>query len=160
MYKVLFVCTGNICRSSTAQGVMTHLIKQEGLEDKIMASSSGMIDYHVGEAPDIRAIRTAQNKGYDISQQKAKQFVREDFFEYDLILAMAHTHEHNIFGMMPKQKEEKIATLERFMKYAPEFGVQDVEDPYYGTQKDFDMALKMIEVGCENLLSHIKGKEI
>lgn len=155
MFKILFVCTGNICRSSTAEGVMNRLIEQKGLSDKIKADSSGMIDYHQGEAPDIRAINTAKRKGYDLSKQRASQFKQEDFFEYDMILAMAHTHEHSIYGMKPSNGEKKQATLERFMSYAKEFGVLDVKDPYYGTQKDFDNALEMIEKGCENLLDFI-----
>lgn len=54
MKKILFVCLGNICRSSTAEGVMLHLIKEAGLEKEFVIDSAGILSYHQGELPDSR----------------------------------------------------------------------------------------------------------
>ena len=81
--KVLFVCTGNICRSPTAAGVFSHFVRQAGLQEAIQVESAGTHDYHAGEAPDVRAQEHARLRGYDLSALRARQVRRRDFAELD-----------------------------------------------------------------------------
>src|SRR5438477_6073298 len=89
---VLLVCTGNICRSPTAEGVMRHLAKRRGLADHVRIESAGTHDYHLGEPPDPRTLKHASKRGYDLSAQRASQVRPEHFRAFDYILAMDRGH--------------------------------------------------------------------
>jgi protein-tyrosine phosphatase len=75
--KILMVCLGNICRSPLAEGVMQHLADKQNLDWQIDSAGTG--NWHVGEGPDRRSVRTARNHGIDISRQVCRQFRRSDF---------------------------------------------------------------------------------
>ncbi len=92
MYKVLMVCTGNICRSPTADGVLRHLIAKQRLTNQIEVDSAGTQSFHAGEAPDLRSQKHALRRGYDLSNLRARQMKSSDYAEYDLILAMGRSH--------------------------------------------------------------------
>src|SRR5512135_3667763 len=87
-YAVLFCCTGNICRSPTAEGVFARKIADAGLSGRIVADSAGTHGYHVGEPPDARTQHAARVRGYDLSALRARRFERMDFERFDLVLAM------------------------------------------------------------------------
>src|SRR5215831_8521570 len=89
---VLFVCTGNICRSPTAEGVFRKLVAEAGLSDAIVADSAGTHAYHIGEAPDVRSQRAASRRGYDLADLRARRVERTDFERFDLIVAMDLEH--------------------------------------------------------------------
>ena len=93
--KVLFVCTGNICRSPTAEGVFKHLVEAAGLAGSVLSDSAGTHGYHVGEPPDPRTQQAASRRGYDLSALRARQVNRRDFDEFDYVLAM---DEANLLG--------------------------------------------------------------
>jgi protein-tyrosine phosphatase len=86
--RVLFVCMGNICRSPMAEGVFRHQIRQAGLEDVVTVASAGTHSFHVGEAPDKRAVALAAKRGFDITDLRGRQIADTDFDAFDLILAM------------------------------------------------------------------------
>src|SRR5690242_4326472 len=96
---ILFVCTGNICRSPTAEAVLRHLAAQEGIELHI--ASAGIGDWHVGSAPDKRAQQHAKGRGYDLSSLRARQVTKRDFEDFDLILAMDRGHLRTLTRMAP-----------------------------------------------------------
>ncbi|MDX2221647.1 MAG: low molecular weight protein-tyrosine-phosphatase, partial [Rhodospirillaceae bacterium] len=91
-YRVLFVCTGNICRSPTAEGVFRHLVAEAGLADRIDVDSAGTHGYHVGEPPDSRSVAAAARRGIDIAGQRARRVQPEDFDRFDLVLALDQGH--------------------------------------------------------------------
>ena len=99
--SVLVVCTGNICRSPTGEGVLRHLAEKRGLAGKVRVRSAGTHDYHVGECPDPRALKHAKKRGYDLSAQRAMQLSREHFDDYDYILAMDRGHLRILKSMAP-----------------------------------------------------------
>ena len=82
--SVLFVCMGNICRSPTAEGVFRHLVRQAQLEDRVHTDSAGTHAYHVGEPPDIRAMKSASLRGYDLSALRARKIIQQDLSEKKL----------------------------------------------------------------------------
>ena len=152
--NVLFVCTGNICRSPTAEGVFLHLVRSRNLEDRIGADSAGTGAWHVGQAPDSRSQETALSRGIDIGSQRARKVRTEDFREFDLILAMDSSHLHSLRADCPAAHADRVRL---FMEYAPETGITDVPDPYYGEGDGFARVFGMIEAAAEGLMRDIEA---
>jgi protein-tyrosine phosphatase len=153
MLKVLFVCTGNICRSPTAEGVFRAMVERDGLGHRITADSCGTHDYHVGDPPDPRACAHAAQRGYDIGGLRARMLEPDDFERFDLLLALDRSHERILKRQAPTITKDKVRL---FMSYVPELRLTDVPDPYYGGAEGFDHALDLIERGCKRLLEEIK----
>src|SRR5215467_7453922 len=105
---VLFVCTGNICRSPSAEGLLLQRVAAAGLTDRIKVDSAGTHDYHVGDAPDLRAQQAAARRGYDLSRLRGRQVIRRDFIEFDYVLAM---DQHNLKALAPICPREHAGKL-------------------------------------------------
>ena len=153
--KVLFVCTGNICRSPTADGVFRHLVEKAGLEKQIQCESAGTHGYHVGEAPDPRTQHAAICRGYDLSSLRARRVERRDFEIFDYLLAMDESHLRLLEQLCPPQHAHK---LKLFMEFGENPSVREVPDPYYGGAQGFERVLDMVEEAAQGLLRHIKEK--
>jgi protein-tyrosine phosphatase len=152
---VLVVCTGNICRSSTGEGVLREMAAKRGLADSVRIASAGTHDYHVGEPPDPRSVKHASKRGYDLSRQRAAQVTREDFAKYDYILAMDRTHLRILRNMAPKDAK---ARLGMFLEASGRWQGEDVPDPYYGGVDDFEQVLDMVEEAAERWLDRIEAE--
>ena len=146
--KVLFVCMGNICRSPTAEGVFKRQVAEAGLEAHVLSDSAGTHDYHVGEPPDPRAQRAAAGRGYDLSALRGRQVGREDFAEFDYVLAMDEANLLVLTRQCPPQHQAKLRML---------VDGRDVPDPYYGGPDGFERVLDMVEAGCLAILHELKG---
>lgn len=156
-YALLFVCTGNICRSPSAEGVMRHKVKAAGLAEVIDVDSAGTLDYHMGEAPDVRAVQHARRRGYDLSPLRARRISDSDFERFDLILAMDRSHYSILERRCPDHLQHKLHLFMSFSKDRPE---QEVPDPYYGGAEGFEHVLDLIESGCEALLGKIAEDQL
>jgi protein-tyrosine phosphatase len=150
--SILFVCMGNICRSPTAEGVFRGAIQQKQVQDRFVVESAGTHGYHIGSPPDERAIAHAARRGYDLAQLRARPVVSEDFDKFDFILAMDNVNLRHLKSMSPSRCQHK---LELLLNYGHEYAGAEVPDPYYGTPKDFEQALTMIEDGCQGLLEFL-----
>lgn len=155
--RVLFCCMGNICRSPTAQGVFTKLVIEEGLSDRIEIDSAGTHAYHVGEPPDPRARETARRRGIDLSRQRARRAVAEDFEQFDYVLAMDEDNHRALSALCPPGFEER---LRLFMDYAPHLERREVPDPYYGGTNGFDAVFDMVDEAARGLLEAIRRERL
>ena len=153
MVKILFVCTGNICRSPTAEGVFRTLIEKEGLGGRILVDSAGTHAYHVGQPPDSRSAEVARLRGVELKDLRARQLAKSDFEDFDLLLAMDRGHLGLMAGGCPPVRQDRLGL---FLSFAPHLGLQDVPDPYYGGADGFEKVLDMIEAGSAGLLAHIR----
>lgn len=152
---VLVVCTGNICRSPTGEGVLRHKAEARGLADRVHIRSAGTHDYHAGEAPDPRTVRHAGTRGYDLSRQRAAQVSAADFLAYDYILAMDRSHLRILRGLAP---EGGKARLGMFLEASAKWRGEDVPDPYYGSVEGFERVLDMVEEAAERWLDRIEAE--
>src|SRR5258706_51964 len=152
---VLVVCTGNICRSPTGEGVMRHLARNRGLGDRVRVASAGTHDYHVGESPDPRTLEHAAKRGYDLSEQRAAQVRKEDFDAFDYILDMDRTHLRILRSMQPEGSKAKLGL---FLEASGKWKGEDVPDPYYGGVAGFEQVLDMAEEAGERWLDRIEAE--
>jgi len=150
--KVLFVCMGNICRSPTAEGVFRDKMRKTGMEKQIEIDSAGTHDYHAGSAPDVRAQKTAQEHGYDLSMLRGRQVSDQDFAVFDYVLAMDRDNLNNLLRRCPPQYKHKVKLYLAFSRRFPNL---NVPDPYYGGNKGFKQVLEMVEDAADGLLAEI-----
>lgn len=156
------MCTGNICRSPTAEAVFRHLVDEAGLKGRIEADSAGTHAYHVGQGPHHLSIAAAQRRGYSMKGLVARQTRQSDYSDFDLILAMDKGH----FDLLQKDAPEKEtrARIALLLDYAqntpqrPANTANEVPDPYYGREEDFEITLDLIERGARGLLQHLKTR--
>ena len=143
--KILFVCTGNICRSPTAEGVFRALAADEALQ--VGADSAGTHDYHAGEPPDERAQRHARRRGYELGRLRARQISARDFVEFDLVLAMDRGHLRLLERLCPPEHRAKLRLF---------LADRDVPDPYYGGPDGFERVLDLVEAGARDLIAYLR----
>lgn len=155
MYKILFICMGNICRSPSAEGFFRHHLGNSRISELVTADSAGTHSYHVGYPPDSRAIAEAGRSGVDISTLRARKIRIDDFEEFDLILAMDHHNLSLIEQLRPDSAKARTALM---MEYAPTEGVNEVPDPYYGSQQDFTLMCKLLDRATRNLLVELETR--
>ena len=151
--SVLFVCMGNICRSPTAEGVFRAMVERAGLQSSINIDSAGTHDYHLGAPPDPRAVRAAALRGYDIASLRARRVSRDDFSQFDWILAMDRANLRVLEKLRPANYAGHLAL---FLGLAPGSVGSDVPDPYHGSSEDFARVVDLVESASKALLERIR----
>ncbi len=152
-YQLLFVCLGNICRSPSAENIMNHLIASGDLAGSIVCDSAGTSSYHIGSPPDARMSKAAKARGIILKGQ-ARQFRREDFEDFDLILAMDRDNYESILDLDPtRQYREKVKLMCDFCRH---HSLKEVPDPYYGGSEGFNQVIDLLLDACEGLLEYVK----
>ena len=152
LQRIVFVCTGNICRSPTAHAVLRSRIAERGLGDRLQADSAGLQAWHVGAPPDARSIRHARRRGYELSDLRARHFDRTDFERADWVLVMDDGHLQRAARLCPPQQGHKLRLLTDFCRV---HAANEVPDPYYGGAQGFEQVLDLIEDACDGLLAHL-----
>lgn len=153
MKKILFVCTGNICRSPLAEGIFNHYCKIRGLENNFMADSCAVTNYEVGNSPDSRTVKVAKESGFIITHI-AKKIALKDIESSDIILCMEQYHKDEVLKLCKTQNQRE--KVELFTKYDPIAKSEyDVPDPYYGDQSLFKSVQEIIQRTSLNLLESL-----
>ena len=152
--KILMVCLGNICRSPLAEGILQHKAKAAGLDWQV--DSAGTNGYHIGEAPHKLSQKVAKLNGIDICNQKARQFVKEDFERYDKIYAMAD----DVLDDMKRIAGNKwnAAKVELFLNELYPGEHRSVPDPWYGTEPGYHEVYKLIDKACDKIIYKILSR--
>ncbi len=145
---------GNICRSPTAEGVFRAALAQVGLERVVHADSAGVGDWHVGQPPDRRAIQAAHRRGYDLSKLRARQVGIGDFDRFGWILAMDLANLRALEALRPVSYAGHLGLL---LDFAPQAGLREVPDPYYGGSEGFERVLDLVEMASAELVERMRA---
>lgn len=153
--KILMVCLGNICRSPMADGIMNHKAQEYDLN--IEVDSAGTSAYHIGEAPDKRQQATALERGIDISDLRARQFVQSDYDEFDLIYAMDESNYNNMLALSRNDSDREKVKMILNESYPGKN--MSVPDPYYGGDQGFIHVYELLNDACEVVAQKIMNGE-
>ncbi|MBX3142937.1 MAG: low molecular weight phosphotyrosine protein phosphatase [Trueperaceae bacterium] len=151
--RVLFVCTGNICRSPTAEGVFRKLVNESGLAGRVEVDSAGTHGYHEGEPPTSQAVITAAQHGYDLSGLRARRLEPSDCTGFDRILVMDRGHLNRVTERCAGAGAAKVRL---FMEHAPSRPEREVPDPYGKAARDYEYVLGLIEAAARGLLDDVR----
>ena len=147
---------GNICRSPTAHGVMDKLVREAGLDGKVVLDSAGTGAWHVGELPDGRSRAAANKRGYDLTH-RARKFSAADFDRFDLVVAMDRLNYDSLQRLARGRTHvPPIRLLRSFDPAAP--ADAEVPDPYSGEDDGFEEVLDICESACRGLLAHLRER--
>ncbi|MGQ0846914.1 MAG: low molecular weight protein-tyrosine-phosphatase [Sporichthyaceae bacterium] len=145
-YRIAVVCLGNICRSPMAAAVLRHRIAEAGLADRVVVSSAGTGNWHVGSGADDRARAALRGRGYP-DDHVAAQFLGRHFADHDLVLGMDSANVRDLRRIAPDAASGTAVRL---------FDLDaDVEDPYYGGPADFQTALDQIERAADAIVAEL-----
>jgi protein-tyrosine phosphatase len=148
--RLLFVCTGNICRSPLAEAIFRHQAEQAGQAALFDVDSAGTHGWHAGERADARARRVAQQRGVAVTSV-AREVEASDFERFDLILAMDRGHLRELRRRCPARLRERVRLMGEWAE--PPGG--DVPDPYYSDDEAFEQVFDLLEVCCRRLLAEL-----
>ena len=151
-FRVLTVCTGNICRSPSAEAILRSRLAAAGLGMAIEVDSAGLADYHIGEPPSEPAVRLGARRGYDLSTLRARRVTAGDFANFGLLLAMDRGHLRQLAALQPRGSRSRISL---FLEGLPELGI-DVADPYYGDDGDYAAMFDVIEAAAPSWISRLQ----
>ncbi|MCU1530130.1 MAG: low molecular weight phosphotyrosine protein phosphatase [Frondihabitans sp.] len=161
LFRIVFVCTGNICRSPMAEIVFRALADRSGFGPRVAVSSAGTGDWHVGEHADARTIQVLAERGYDGTRHRARQFEAADFDRHDLVVVFDRGQERILTAWAPTEtdrtKVQLLLTFDRDRDAAPRQGSgTDVPDPYYSDAAMFETVLDMVERAATALFRQIE----
>jgi protein-tyrosine phosphatase len=148
--KILMVCLGNICRSPLAEGILL----AKGKHLNIEVDSAGTAGYHIGKQPDIRSIEIANKYAIDLNQQRARQFSRADFDEFDIIYAMDTNNYAHLISLTSSEKERN--KIRMILNEINPNAYQSVPDPYYGGDNGFQDVYNMLDKACDKIIQDIE----
>ncbi|HKB45983.1 MAG TPA: low molecular weight protein-tyrosine-phosphatase [Chitinophagaceae bacterium] len=146
--KILMVCLGNICRSPLAEGILQDKAFKAGLPWRV--ESAGTNSYHIGEPPHPLSQKVARINGIDISKQRARRFVANDFEIYDKIYALAEDVMDDIRLIAGKKFD--ASKIDLLMNELYPGKNMDVPDPYYGPEAGYHQSYKLIDEACSKIM--------
>ena len=144
------VCLGNICRSPLAEGILS----SKGKHLNLKVDSAGTAAYHVGKQPDIRSIDIAKKYDIDLSKQRARQFSRADFDEFDIIYAMDTNNYAHLISLSSNETERKKVRM--ILNEINPNACESVPDPYYGGGDGFQKIYDMLDKVCDKIIQNIE----
>ncbi|WP_246657526.1 low molecular weight protein-tyrosine-phosphatase [Cohaesibacter sp. CAU 1516] len=154
--SILFVCLGNICRSPLAEGVMRHKLQLAGLGEQVRLDSCGTGPWHVGNPPDRRSVGIARQHGIAMDDLRARKVRRQDFYEFELILAMDRDNLADLQAIQPRDGIAELALYLDYCEVADDLGFDEVPDPYYGGDRGFGAVYAMIDRASNFLVARCR----
>ncbi|MGN0201418.1 MAG: low molecular weight protein-tyrosine-phosphatase [Candidatus Cryptobacteroides sp.] len=151
MYRILFVCHGNICRSPMAEFIMKDLVRKAGLQDRISVDSAAVSYEEQGNGIYPPAKRTLAAHGVPFSEHRAHRTDNAEASAFDLIVIMDSSNRRLISRLLSPANMEKVHLM---MEYADGVPARDVSDPWYSG--DFETTYNDILAGCKGLLSQVR----
>lgn len=157
-YRIGIVCLGNICRSPMADVVLTTMLAEAGLEDRVEVASSGTGDWHVGNPMDRRAAAKLTEHGYDPSQHRAQQFQPSWHTDCDLVLAMDSSNRSDLLDLAAGEPTADPGRLRMFRDFDPLADEdRDVPDPYFGAEDGFEHVMGIVRRTSGELVRHLEA---
>jgi protein-tyrosine phosphatase len=155
VFRIAFVCTGNICRSPMAEVVFRDLVQRAGYADLVSVTSAGTGDWHVGEQADARTIAALERQGLSGSAHRAKQFDPETLADLDLVVVFDRGQER-ILRQWARTEGDRAKVHLLLSFDPPQAHLRDVPDPYYSDAARFDEVLGMIGRASRALLAQVE----
>ena len=156
---VTFVCSGNICRSPMGHVILARLVAEQGLDDRVVVSSSGTGDWHVGEHADPRTVAVLAEHGYDGSAHRARVFDADEFPDLDLVLASDEGPVRALQRLArTPHNRAKIRLVREFDPEAVAAGTLETADPWYGDESQFLRCFTEVEAACHGILHHVRAQ--
>lgn len=157
MTKILLMCTANVCRSPMACSVARQMAAAAGLSGALTFESAGTHAQLAGKRLDARAKSTLLGRSYKPTAARSKQITEQDFQRFDLILAMDETNLKELQRQCAQIYQPKLRLL---LSFAPEIGVTEIPDPYYGNAAGFERVLDLCEAGVRGLLASLVARGV
>lgn len=147
--RILMVYLGNICRSPLAQGILESKLSS----DSFFIDSAGTASYHIGGKPDKRSIEVAKKNNIDISNQRARQFIVDDFENFDIIFTMDQSNYNDIINLSDNNVLQ--SKVELILVQNPSISSKNVPDPYYGGDSGFEDVYNMLNETCDIIAKNL-----
>lgn len=151
MIKILFICHGNVCRSTMAESVMTYLVRNAGLADQFQIASAATSTEEIGNPPHYGTVAKLKEMGIPLIPHRAVQLVKTDYEKYDYLIGMDDANIRNINRICGLKNGEKIYKLLEFTG-----SKASVADPWY--TGDFSSTYRDVLAGCQGLLEYLIRK--
>ena len=159
MINILFICMGNICRSPAAEGFFSRHLQESSFRDKVSVDSAATHSYHIGHAPDHRAIETGNAFDVAISHLRARKIQPSDFHDFDLIIAMDHNNLADLRAIRPEGSRAELKLMMAFHPSHADGGHgEEVPDPYYGGMDGFVYMFELLETATAGLLKEVEAR--
>ena len=154
-YRIMTVCTGNICRSPIAEVVLQDRFAAAGLADRVVVDSGGISSEELGNPIDPRAAQVLREAGYAVPRRTAHQVTGRDIAERDLLLPMTAQHARRLRTQAPT--DDDAAKVRMYRSFDPAAPSLDVEDPWYGGHDDFVATLEQVEAAADEIVAHVRA---
>lgn len=152
-YRVLTVCTGNICRSPMAEFLLREAFEKAGLGDRVTVASAGTTSWEEGEPIDPRAGSLLTGRGIDPAEHRARHMDAAELREADLILALDDDH----LGPLRRLAASAGERIRLVREFDPAAGEDlGIRDPWYGDDADFALAAEMIDAALPGIVEHVR----